>query len=177
MGRKQADPTIYVIPDAAGRDHPARQPGGHHTADGEAVALMDVRHRQRLADDAGQGRRVDQLFERSVLQRLLQNVVVRVKMSRHAHVVPEFLRHFVDMLVDLFQIVARDRLQLARPVETSRSENKARHSDHLAHLSTCFLSTRPPSSRYRQLLHPPLLQEEAAFGLSMWKPPPAGLSR
>ena len=108
MGREQANAAVDIIADAAGRDHPARQPGGHHATDREAVALVNIGHRQRLADHAGQGRRVDQLFQGAIFQGLFKNVVVCVEMSRHAHVVPEFLRHFVDILVDFLQVIARD---------------------------------------------------------------------
>jgi len=50
-GAQQPHAAVDVIADSAGRDHAVRQSGGHHTADGKAIALMHVWHRQRMLHD------------------------------------------------------------------------------------------------------------------------------
>jgi hypothetical protein len=52
--RQQAYAAVDVIAHPAGGDHAVGRGGRRHAADREAVALMDVRHRQRRPHDARQ---------------------------------------------------------------------------------------------------------------------------
>ncbi len=73
----QPDAAIDVVADATGRDHaPFRRIGRAHAADAEAIAPMDVGHRQAGVLDAGQKGDVrDLLRGLVVLDRLDQRIV------------------------------------------------------------------------------------------------------
>ena len=58
---EQADATVDVVAHAAGGDDAVGQLHRRHAADGKAVALVDVGHRQNGFDDAGERRDVDEL--------------------------------------------------------------------------------------------------------------------
>jgi len=58
IGANEANATVDVIADAAGRDDPTRRVEGGHSADWEAVTFVHVRHRERDLDRfPGGGRR------------------------------------------------------------------------------------------------------------------------
>src|SRR5262249_34863438 len=62
--RQEAHAAVDVEADAAGRDHAALgRIEGRHAADREAVAPVNVGHRERRADDARQARDVRDLLE------------------------------------------------------------------------------------------------------------------
>ena len=67
--REQAHAAVDVVADAARRDDAVRELGRRDAADREAVALVDVGHRQRRLDDPRQRRHVLQLLERAVAER------------------------------------------------------------------------------------------------------------
>src|SRR3990172_4243733 len=85
LSREQAHAAVDVEPHAAGRDHARAHVGGRHAADGEAVALVDVGHGQRAADDAGEESDVDGLLERQVGEDLLEQRFVGVDEGVGAH--------------------------------------------------------------------------------------------
>jgi hypothetical protein len=60
---EQAHPAVDVVADSSGRDHAVIDRRRGYAPDREAVALVDVRHRQRGIDDAGQRGDVRQLLE------------------------------------------------------------------------------------------------------------------
>src|SRR4029077_15272684 len=85
-GTDQADAAGYVVPDAARRDDAPLVGGGRgHAADAEAVAPVDVGHRQAGMLDAGQERHVGDLLGRLVLLELLHEAVVGEDETIHAH--------------------------------------------------------------------------------------------
>src|SRR5262249_50856341 len=55
---KQTHATVYVVAAPARRDHAVLRRERRHAADREAVAPVDVRHRQRVAQDPGHVRDV-----------------------------------------------------------------------------------------------------------------------
>jgi hypothetical protein len=85
-GRDQAHAAVDVEADAARRHHAVVQRHGRHAADGEAVAPVDVRHRDAGADDAGQRRHVHDLLERLVCVGALQDLLRGIHDARHPHV-------------------------------------------------------------------------------------------
>ena len=52
---QQAHATVDIVPNTARRDNTVGKLGGHHAADGEAIALVHVGHRQRVFHDPWQG--------------------------------------------------------------------------------------------------------------------------
>ena len=85
---EQAHAAVDVVADAARRDHAVGWLGRRDAADREAVALVDVRHRQRRADDPGQRGHVLELLERAVPQDRLDQLLVGEHTRGHTHVVP-----------------------------------------------------------------------------------------
>jgi len=65
--RQQAHAAVDVVAHAAGRQHALVGVEGGHPADREAVAPVDVGHRDRVAQDAGQVGDVDHLLGAAVL--------------------------------------------------------------------------------------------------------------
>ena len=97
--REQADAAVDVVADAAGRDDAVGQRGGGDAADREAVALVDVGHRQGGLDDARQRGDVHELLERPVAPNRLQQLGVGEDAGGDAHVGPEGRRNLPERLV------------------------------------------------------------------------------
>ena len=86
VGAQQPHAAVDVVADAAGRDHAARRwIGRRHAADGEAVAPVDVRHGQRVADDARQEGHVGHLLEGLVLRQDVHHLLAGVDAAGDAH--------------------------------------------------------------------------------------------
>jgi hypothetical protein len=83
--REQPNTAVDVVADSARRDHPVRRLGRRDPADREPVPLVDVGHRQRGIDDAGQRRHVAQLLERAVVADLAQQLGVGEHPRRDTH--------------------------------------------------------------------------------------------
>ena len=104
-----------ALGESAGRDHPARQAGGHHATNREAIALVDVRHRQRLTDDAGQGCRIHELFQRAIFQGLFKDLAVGVKATGTRMSCRNVCGTSYKIVTDPLQVVACDRFHLSPP--------------------------------------------------------------
>ena len=83
--RQQEHPTVDVVSHPARGDDPVWLLGGRHTSHRESVALMDVRHRQREVDDAGERRHVRKLLERAIVLDRLHQLRVREQPRGHPH--------------------------------------------------------------------------------------------
>ena len=59
MRCQQPHAAIDIITNAARGNNPIRQFGGHHTANGKTIALMNIGHGQRIFNNAGQRSGVD----------------------------------------------------------------------------------------------------------------------
>ena len=81
----EAHAAVDVEPDRAGADDAVRGVGRHDAADGQAVALVDVRHRERRSDDPGEGGAVGQLLERRVAPDGGDQALVGDDQAGHAH--------------------------------------------------------------------------------------------
>jgi hypothetical protein len=114
--RQQPHAAVDVVAHAAGRDDAVRQLGRGEPADREAVALVDVRHRECRVDDPGQRGDVLELLERAVPGERVEQRFVGEDAGRDAHVGPRARRDLVQGLVDPPQ-QARHR---ARPARASR---------------------------------------------------------
>ena len=62
VGGEEPDAAVDVVADTAGAHDAVRPAGGHDAPDREAVALVDVRHRQGCHDDPGEGRGIGDLL-------------------------------------------------------------------------------------------------------------------
>ncbi len=78
LGREQAHSAVDVVTDAARRDHPLFDVERGDAPDREAVAPVDVGHRERAADDPGQARDVRDLLRGAVLKKLFDERLIRV---------------------------------------------------------------------------------------------------
>ncbi|MEX2613526.1 MAG: hypothetical protein WD380_08100, partial [Gaiellaceae bacterium] len=107
--RKEAHPAVDVVSDAAGRDDPVGELHRSDASDREAVALVDIRHRQRCLDDARKRRDVLELLERPVPDDRLEQLAIGEHSRRHAHVRSRGCRDLPEVLVDPDQL--RSRLQ------------------------------------------------------------------
>ena len=83
---EQAHAAVDVVADAAWRDDAIGKRGRGHGADGKAVALVDIGHRDRGVDDAGKRRHVLQLLQRVVPGYRIEQLAVGEDPCRHAHV-------------------------------------------------------------------------------------------
>jgi len=101
---EQPDAAVDVVADPAGRDHAVGQLRRGHGADGEAVALVDVRHRDRGLDDAGQGGDVLELCERVVAADRLEQPGVGEHARGDAHVRARVCADLPHDLVDPAQV-------------------------------------------------------------------------
>ncbi len=81
----EAHAAVDVEADAARRDHAAGLVHRGDAADGEAVAPVDVRHRDAGVDDAGQRGHVGDLLQRLLVAGLVEEARVRVHAPGHAH--------------------------------------------------------------------------------------------
>ena len=97
---EQPDATVDVVSHAAGRDDACPSFRRRDPADREAVALVDVRHREGGVDDARQAGHVLELLERAVVADRGQELLVREHARGHAHVSPGRLRDLPEDLVD-----------------------------------------------------------------------------
>ena len=87
VGADQAYAAVNIVTHTAGRDHAALvRVGRRHAADAEAVAPVNVRHGQRVPDDAGQRGDVGDLLGRLVLLDGIDQPLVGVNQAVHAHV-------------------------------------------------------------------------------------------
>ena len=98
--REQADAAVDVVADAAGGHDPVRHLERGDAPDREAVALVDVRHRQGGADDAWERRDVRELLEREVLPDRVEELGVREDARRNAHAGPLLRGDLPERLVD-----------------------------------------------------------------------------
>ena len=96
--RQQANAAVDVEPDAAGRDDAFLGVHRGDPADGKAVAPVHVGHGQRVPDDAGQVRDVDELRERRVVaqRRHLRLAGVDARRDTHAAVPRDLPDHLAD---------------------------------------------------------------------------------
>ena len=99
-GREQPHAAVDVVADAAGGDDAVRRRGRGQAADREAVALVDVGHRDRGLDDPRQRRDVLQLLERAVGADRGEQVGVGEHARGHAHVLPRVGRDLPEGVVD-----------------------------------------------------------------------------
>ena len=81
----QPHAAVDVEPDAARRDHAVGLVHGRDAADGEAVAPVDVRHRDAGGDHARQRRHVGDLLQRLLVTGLLEQARVGVHAPGDAH--------------------------------------------------------------------------------------------
>ncbi len=100
--RQQAHAAVDVVADAAGRQHALLGVERGHAADREAVAPVDVRHGDRVADDAGQVGDVDHLLGAAVVADVGDQIGGRVDQPRHPHAAA--LRDAVAEVVDSLQL-------------------------------------------------------------------------
>jgi hypothetical protein len=98
--REQAHAAVDVVADASRRDDAVRELARGHAADGEAVALVGIRHRQRRLDDPGQRRDVLGLAERAVALDCLEQLLVGEHARWHAHVRARVRRDLPQHLAD-----------------------------------------------------------------------------
>ena len=85
VAAQETDAAVDVEADPAGADHPVVQARRRHAADGEAVAPVDVGHRQRRPHDPRQGRHVGDLGERRVVAERRHQALVGVDDPVDAH--------------------------------------------------------------------------------------------
>ncbi len=82
---QQADATVDVKADAAGRHDSIRDSGCRYTADGKAVAPVDIRHCDGMSDDSGQRRDVRHLLDGHVHRHGLHERVAGEDETRNTH--------------------------------------------------------------------------------------------
>jgi len=87
--------TVDIVTNTSGRNDARRVAGGSHAADGETIALVNVRHGQGVADDARQSGCVDQLLQRAVAQGRFQQFLISVDASRHTHILTVFFWNLI----------------------------------------------------------------------------------
>ncbi len=61
------DAAVYIVSGSPGRNNASLQINSYHSADGQPVTIMDVRHGQRRFYDAGEAGAVSHLLRRVIL--------------------------------------------------------------------------------------------------------------
>ena len=111
---EQPDAAVDVVADAAGRDDPVGERRRGDASHREAVALVDIGHRERSPDDARQRGDVLQLLERAVREDRFEKLAVGEDTRRHPHVGPRLCRDLPERLVEAAQLRRRGRRGHAR---------------------------------------------------------------
>jgi hypothetical protein len=132
--REKADAAVDIVPHSTRRNHTVRRACGDHTANRKAIALMNVRHCDRVLNDAGQGGGVDQLRHRFVLQRVVQQLFARVQARGRAHIAAKILRHLVHAIANSFEILLGDHTS-PHPITYTSTTTTACHPS-----AVCFIT-------------------------------------
>jgi hypothetical protein len=103
VGAQQANPTIDIVPNPPRRNDAFLHVHRRHATDREAVAPVDVGHRNRVAHDAWQKRHIRHLLRRLVLLDLLNHRLAGEDETVHAHARLVAFRNAPAVLVDLLQ--------------------------------------------------------------------------
>ena len=111
-GAQQPDAAVDVVADAARGDGPLVGVDGRDAADREPVAPVDVGHRERMADDAGQMGDVRHLLQRGVVAQHGHQLLAGVHASRDQH--PAVAGDLPHELVDAPQLHQTSRITRAR---------------------------------------------------------------
>ena len=101
--RHQPHAAVDVVADTAGRDDSLLEIKRRDATDREAVTPMDIWHRERRGDDAGQVRDVGGLLRCFVANDLRDHLLGRVNARRHTHAAG--LRQFPEVIGELADVV------------------------------------------------------------------------
>jgi hypothetical protein len=118
---EQAHTAVDVVADAPRRDDAVGKLGRGHAPDGEAVALVHVRHCERRLDDSRQGGDVLDLLERAVALDRREQLAIGEHPGRHKHVRTGARRQLPEHLAELDQLrhrAPRVRASRRRAAET-----------------------------------------------------------
>jgi len=83
---QQAHTAVDIVSNAAGGDHPFWVAGGSHTADGEAISLVHIRHHQYLSHQPWQRGGIHRLFKGFIVHHLFQQAPGGEDTHRDAHI-------------------------------------------------------------------------------------------
>ena len=108
-GAQEPDPAIDVIADSSGRNHAVLGIEGGDSADGKAVAPVNIRHREGGPDDARQVGHVDHLLQAHGIDHVPHHFFIGVDDSRHPHA-----RDRADLVTAFVQLGQRRSLNLVR---------------------------------------------------------------
>ncbi|MBA7662005.1 hypothetical protein ES703_70027 [subsurface metagenome] len=98
----QPDAAVNIETDAPRRYHPVFNPGRRHPTDGEAVAPVNIGHRQRVADNAGQKSHVGYLLKRVLLKDVVEHGLAGKDATGHRHALLIAGRYLPAVVIYLF---------------------------------------------------------------------------